>query len=205
MHCRSVTMKAAIANLLLPAMALASATAPSPATAADSLIVRPAASDQATSPVQGAACTDEGDWFCAISTYQRCASGQWSVVSAVATGTECTPYGLSHNSSILQPPPYFSIIAGGSVPYPSSEPLPIALTTTTVLAVSSQTVGASTSSSVTMSATTTAGSSATSSAPASGSQSPTAPKTKVSDGFRSGGVGLWVAIEVVMFVGAQLL
>ncbi|KAF5523889.1 hypothetical protein CGCA056_v004566 [Colletotrichum aenigma] len=39
----------------------------------------------------GAACTDEGAWNCIGGTsYQRCASGAWSAVQQLASGTSCT-------------------------------------------------------------------------------------------------------------------
>ncbi|KAF4341743.1 spore coat SP96 precursor [Fusarium beomiforme] len=39
----------------------------------------------------GAACSDEGAWNCIGGTkYQRCASGQWSVVQSMAAGTTCS-------------------------------------------------------------------------------------------------------------------
>jgi hypothetical protein len=43
--------------------------------------------------VAGAACTTEGAWACASdgASYQRCASGVWSVSMAMAAGTTCTP------------------------------------------------------------------------------------------------------------------
>ncbi|KAK2937179.1 hypothetical protein FoTM2_000397 [Fusarium oxysporum f. sp. vasinfectum] len=39
----------------------------------------------------GTACSDEGAWNCIGGTkYQRCASGRWSVVQSMATGTTCS-------------------------------------------------------------------------------------------------------------------
>jgi hypothetical protein len=39
----------------------------------------------------GSACTDEGQWNCiGGSKYQRCASGRWSVVQSMASGTTCS-------------------------------------------------------------------------------------------------------------------
>ncbi|KAF6821905.1 extracellular protein [Colletotrichum musicola] len=38
----------------------------------------------------GLACTDEGQWLCVQGThFQRCASGQWSVMMSMAAGTKC--------------------------------------------------------------------------------------------------------------------
>lgn len=49
---------------------------------------------------QTGACTDEGEWNCIDgSSFQRCASGQWSVVMEMATGTTCTP-GMSDTFSM---------------------------------------------------------------------------------------------------------
>ena len=40
----------------------------------------------------GSACSTEGMWNCIDGTsFQQCASGQWSVVQSVAAGTQCTP------------------------------------------------------------------------------------------------------------------
>lgn len=43
----------------------------------------------------GAACSSEGQWNCLTRQWQRCASGQWSVVMDLAEGTACAPAGLS--------------------------------------------------------------------------------------------------------------
>jgi len=50
----------------------------------------------ATSEVAGTPCTDEGAWLCSAdgTSFQRCASGEWSASMAMATGMTCTP-GLS--------------------------------------------------------------------------------------------------------------
>ena len=40
----------------------------------------------------GSACSDEGAWNCAGGTsFQRCASGTWSVLQSMAAGTKCNP------------------------------------------------------------------------------------------------------------------
>lgn len=39
----------------------------------------------------------EGEWNCMTTTFQRCASGQWSVVLDTAYGTVCEPEGLSYD------------------------------------------------------------------------------------------------------------
>lgn len=45
----------------------------------------------------GGACSNEGQWNCMTHTWQRCASGRWSVVMDCAKGTICTPAGLTDN------------------------------------------------------------------------------------------------------------
>jgi len=48
--------------------------------------------DAAGGYAPGTACTAEGAWNCVGgSSFQRCASGSWSVVMAMAAGTECAP------------------------------------------------------------------------------------------------------------------
>ncbi|XXG96966.1 hypothetical protein Hte_003259 [Hypoxylon texense] len=50
---------------------------------------------------QVGACTNEGDWACASdgSSFQRCASGQWSAAIPMAAGTKCNP-GISNSLSM---------------------------------------------------------------------------------------------------------
>lgn len=38
----------------------------------------------------------EGEWNCLTTTFQRCASGQWSVVLDTAYGTVCEPEGFTY-------------------------------------------------------------------------------------------------------------
>lgn len=38
----------------------------------------------------------EGEWNCMATTFQRCASGQWSVVLDTAYGTVCKPEGFTY-------------------------------------------------------------------------------------------------------------
>lgn len=45
---------------------------------------------------QSGPCTSEGEWACLGSSFQRCASGQWSPVMPLASGMKCTP-GTSAN------------------------------------------------------------------------------------------------------------
>ncbi|KAH8195364.1 hypothetical protein TruAng_010471 [Truncatella angustata] len=57
----------------------------------------------AVSGSQTGACSDEGSWSCLSggSSFQRCASGQWSAVVPMAAGTSCTP-GTSDTLSIAR-------------------------------------------------------------------------------------------------------
>ncbi|KAI1284592.1 hypothetical protein F5Y07DRAFT_8948 [Xylaria sp. FL0933] len=49
----------------------------------------------------GTACSSEGMWNCVDgSSYQQCASGQWSAVMPMAAGTKCTP-GQSMNLNMI--------------------------------------------------------------------------------------------------------
>jgi len=45
---------------------------------------------------QSGPCTTEGEWLCLGTSFQRCASGEWSPVMALASGMKCTP-GTSAN------------------------------------------------------------------------------------------------------------
>lgn len=48
----------------------------------------------------GSSCTEEGQWYCMGTSWQRCAAGQWSVVMQCAEGTQCTPNGLSYTFAV---------------------------------------------------------------------------------------------------------
>ncbi|KAI1073880.1 hypothetical protein F5B20DRAFT_565747 [Whalleya microplaca] len=49
----------------------------------------------------GSSCDgSEGQWNCITNTFQRCASGQWSVVMDCADGTICEPAGLTYEYQI---------------------------------------------------------------------------------------------------------
>ncbi len=51
---------------------------------------------RATTP--GSGCSgSEGQWNCMNNAWQRCASGQWSVVMQCAAGTHCVPSGLTYD------------------------------------------------------------------------------------------------------------
>ena len=49
---------------------------------------------------EGTECSPEGQWNCMPDTWQRCASGVWSVEMDLAEGTKCTPEGLTEEFSI---------------------------------------------------------------------------------------------------------
>ncbi|KEF63698.1 uncharacterized protein A1O9_01676 [Exophiala aquamarina CBS 119918] len=46
---------------------------------------------------QSGPCTSEGEYNCLTSSFQRCASGQWSPVMPLAAGMQCSTPGLSAN------------------------------------------------------------------------------------------------------------
>ncbi|KAI2633638.1 hypothetical protein GGS26DRAFT_54785 [Hypomontagnella submonticulosa] len=49
----------------------------------------------------GSSCEgSEGQWNCLTNQWQRCASGQWSVVMDCAAGTMCTPSGLTYDFAV---------------------------------------------------------------------------------------------------------
>ncbi|KAI1098215.1 hypothetical protein F4804DRAFT_133249 [Jackrogersella minutella] len=49
----------------------------------------------------GSSCDgSEGQWNCLTNQWQRCASGQWSVVMDCAVGTMCTPSGLTYDFAV---------------------------------------------------------------------------------------------------------
>ncbi|OAA35368.1 hypothetical protein BBO_08789 [Beauveria brongniartii RCEF 3172] len=48
----------------------------------------------------GSSCSDEGQWNCMTSSWQRCAAGRWSVVMQCARGTACHPAGLAREMRI---------------------------------------------------------------------------------------------------------
>ncbi|KAK5990801.1 hypothetical protein PT974_09074 [Cladobotryum mycophilum] len=82
-----------VANVLLSEESLLLALSqPATASATDSVHVD-------VGPV-GAVCSPEGLWNCLEQSWQRCASGQWSVVVRCSNGTICQPLGLTDNLSI---------------------------------------------------------------------------------------------------------
>jgi hypothetical protein len=52
----------------------------------------PSTSTTSTAGALSGSCTDEGSWNCiGGSSFQRCASGTWTEVQTLSSGTECTP------------------------------------------------------------------------------------------------------------------
>jgi hypothetical protein len=43
----------------------------------------------------GSGCSPEGQWNCMTTSWQRCASGVWSVEMQMAAGTRCAPSGFT--------------------------------------------------------------------------------------------------------------
>jgi hypothetical protein len=48
----------------------------------------------------GSECSTEGQWNCMTTSWQRCASGVWSLEMAMAQGTRCSPAGLTDDFHI---------------------------------------------------------------------------------------------------------
>lgn len=61
----------------------------------------PAISAKASSIGPGSSCAGlEGQWNCLGSSWQRCASGRWSVVMQCAAGTICVPQGQTYDFKV---------------------------------------------------------------------------------------------------------
>lgn len=148
-------MKLAVSTFIIPAMVLAtlakgvllSSTVPR---LADDLEERPHHHHPRALDAMGvgSSCAgSEGAWFCMSSSFQRCASGQWSAVMQCAQGTVCQPEGLTYDpvtssssllsssSSSSSPPTSASTSAFGIVPVmttstPTAVVAPTSLTTT---------------------------------------------------------------------------
>ncbi|KAG9234741.1 hypothetical protein BJ875DRAFT_375751 [Amylocarpus encephaloides] len=74
-----------------PASSAPSPTA-APASPASSAPPPAASGSTGSGSAQSGACTTEGGWNCVGgSSFQQCASGQWSAVQQMAAGTSCTP------------------------------------------------------------------------------------------------------------------
>lgn len=169
----------------------------------------------------GTACTNEGDWNCLTTAYQRCAEGVWTLAQPLAAGIECSPVGFSHNSS-SEGPPVFSIgpIGGGSAPTPSatesgsapSESLFTSTITTTYTTTQTSSTGPSSSVSVVTTTVTTivmvtvtpdASANASKSAAASTS-GVGAPKADESGAGHVWEGATWAVLEFLMLVAAWL-
>ncbi|KAK6866053.1 hypothetical protein PG995_002581 [Apiospora arundinis] len=48
----------------------------------------------------GSSCSEEGQWNCMGSSWQRCAAGRWTKVVECAPGTRCTPNGLTDDMNV---------------------------------------------------------------------------------------------------------
>jgi hypothetical protein len=56
---------------------------------------------RAAQAVRSACSGSEGQWNCMTNSWQRCASGQWSVVMNCAAGTICQPAGLTYDFHVV--------------------------------------------------------------------------------------------------------
>ena len=69
----------------------AAVSAPPPVAASSAPAAAPSSGSTATAGALTGPCTAEGDWNCiGGNSFQRCASGSWSNVQSMATGTTCT-------------------------------------------------------------------------------------------------------------------
>lgn len=84
------TTAAATSEATVTAAVTTSAAAATTTTASSS-----SSSSSSSGSTQSGACTTEGEYVCLGDTYQVCASGEWSVAMALASGTECTGTGSS--------------------------------------------------------------------------------------------------------------
>lgn len=98
------TAAASEASVPLAMSTSAIASAPALATstpAASSPAVSSPSGGTGSAETAGSACSEEGSWNCIGGTsYQRCASGQWSVEMSLAAGTTCTS-GVSMEVNIV--------------------------------------------------------------------------------------------------------
>ena len=70
----------------------------------------------ADAQTSGSSCSgSEGQWNCMTSSWQRCASGRWSVVMQCAAGTICTPAGLTNDFKVQASSPTTTSSGGASV------------------------------------------------------------------------------------------
>ncbi|MCJ1364044.1 hypothetical protein MMC16_003153 [Acarospora aff. strigata] len=85
-------------GIFVPGAASASGVSPSAASSSMAAVVAPSSGTPTTSGGSGAggalsgACTTAGMYNCVGgSSFQQCASGSWSIVQSMASGTKCTP------------------------------------------------------------------------------------------------------------------
>ncbi|MCJ1246788.1 hypothetical protein MMC30_003997 [Trapelia coarctata] len=97
-----------ISGTALPSMSAAPVASPVASSTPSTAPVAPAPAPSAAAPAAGSAgaqtgpCTTEGQFNCIGGTsFQQCASGSWSIVQPVASGTHCTA-GLSANLGIYK-------------------------------------------------------------------------------------------------------
>lgn len=210
-------IKAVFGILLLPFVALAILlTTPPSSSSTHQLtnlfifdtnnITSPLTHRQVDTQAPGSSCADEGAWFCMSTNFQRCASGEWSIVQSCASGTQCEPLGLTHNAS----QPAFGIYdgsggGGGAVTTDASTTAPTTFgiqpvtrtTTTDVFVYASP----STSSSVFTTSSRTGSSTASSS---STMASLGAPKADTSDGICTSGLA-WSTMAIMSSLVAAIL
>ncbi|KAJ4422301.1 hypothetical protein N0V82_003056 [Gnomoniopsis sp. IMI 355080] len=195
-------MKSLFGILLLATMALATLIAPltnlsnglAPLLGANTTSITKILIHRQIGPkTLGSSCSDEGAWFCMSNAFQRCASGEWSIVQECAPGTQCEPLGVTHNAS----QPAFGVYNGNSgTTKPDSSTTtfsiePVTRTTTVIVNVPwSPSMSSSIVTSSVESGSTRTGIPITS--PTSSLLSAGAPKADTSDGARTGETLWWV-------------
>lgn len=201
-------IKSAFGILLLPIMALAtlftplsnSSNALTPLSSANSTNDTKALVHRQIGPqAHGSSCVDEGAWFSMSTNFQRCASGEWSIVQDCAPGTQCEPLGITHNAS----QPAFGIYDGngGTTTTDASTTTfgidPVTKTTTTDIVV---TQGPSTSSSTLKSSfkSVTTGSATSTTSASSSILSAVGPKADTSTGARLAGLS-WSTMCMIFY------
>ncbi|CAK7274208.1 hypothetical protein SEPCBS119000_006055 [Sporothrix epigloea] len=93
----SVPVKATTSTTTTITRSTATGTATATATSSSAAVATAIPSSSSTSSsgngtaeTAGAACSPDGTWNCLGDSYQRCASGLWSIVQPLADGTSCT-------------------------------------------------------------------------------------------------------------------
>lgn len=91
---RTITSTVTVQTVSPGVFATATASGAAPATTGTSPAdpVATGTSGSGSAMVAGSPCSTDGMWNCVDGTsFQQCASGQWSVVQMLAAGTQCTP------------------------------------------------------------------------------------------------------------------